>query len=204
MKALLRKEWIVSKNLLIISFVLNFVVLFIVSENQLPIYLGLMLALFNVRNIDGLDDKTEYHQMIQSMPVSRLQVVAGKVLFHLIQVFSYLVLIVLLNALMPNFQNNDLSNLIFTAGFAIILVMGYQLIYVVFGPQIMNYVVIVLFLIFMLFGWMIAHSGPVQAILNFITTVNQLSLILGGTLILLALSFIMFFITAKIYERKDL
>ncbi|AMB98728.1 hypothetical protein AWM75_01375 [Aerococcus urinaehominis] len=204
MRALLVKDWIVSRKLLILSLIILILVFFVVSDDQIPLILGLLISLFNMRNIDGLEDKNEYHALIQSMPVSRLEVVISKTIFHFLQVGINLSLIILLNNILPNLKANSIKEIFLTVAMAIMLILGYQLLYIIFGPVFMSYVTIIIFLVLIMFGWTLANSPFIQGVLKWLTSIKSATLILSSALIVLVVSALLLFLTVKVYESKDL
>lgn len=204
MRALLVKDWIVSRKLLILSLIILILVSFVVSNDQLPLILGLLLSMFNMRNIDGLEDKNEYHALIQSMPVSRLEVVISKTIFHFLQVGINLSIIILLNSILPNLKANSIKEVFLTVVMAILLILGYQLLYIIFGPVFMSYVTIIIFLVLITFGWTLANSAFIQGALRWLSSIKPATLILSSALIVLVVSALLLFLTVKVYESKDL
>ena len=204
MKALLYKDWQIGHKLLFLSLAVSLLVLFIVGDGQFPLSLGLMLALFNIRNIDGLDDKRPYQQLIQSLPVTRKEVVAGKILSHFIQVAILIIPIIGLNNLIPGYTANSLTEILLLGLLAVFLLVGYQFTYTLFGPDFMNYISIALFLLLITFGWTIFTSAFVQGLIRQLLTMDQTLLSLSASLFCLILASALFILTVKIYERKDL
>lgn len=156
-----------------------------------------------MRNIDGLEDENEYKILIQSMPVSRLEVVVSKIIFHLLQVGINLFVIVLLNGLLPNLKANSPREIFLTTILAIILILGYQFLYTFFGPVFMNYITVIFFLLFMLFGWTIARSSFIKGVIEWVLSIDQTILFIMLSLICLVLSTLILFVTLKVYEHKD-
>lgn len=204
MKALLNKDWQVSRNLLLLSLLVHYSVLFIIGDGQLPLAMGLVLALFQIRNIDGQDDKRAYRQLIQSLPVSRREVVAGKFLAHLLEMGVFLVPLILLNALLPAYKANSLSEVLLVGLLSLLLLAGYQFLYTVFGPVFMNYVTVIGFLLLISFGWTIVHSSFVQGLIQMLMAMDTSLLLLSASLLALGLAALFFLLTVKIYEGKDL
>ncbi|MDK8503200.1 ABC-2 transporter permease [Aerococcus sp. UMB1112A] len=204
MKALLVKDWLIGRKLLFLSLAVSLLVLFIVGDGQFPLTLGLMLALFNIRNMDGLDDKRTYRQLIQTLPVSRREVVAGKILSHLLQVATLILPLIILNAMIPGYRANSLTEILLLGLLAVFLLVGYQFTYTLFGPVFMNYISIALFILLITFGWTIFNSAFVQGLISYLQSLDPPLLVLSASLVCLILASALFILTVKIYERKDL
>ncbi|MDK6804416.1 ABC-2 transporter permease [Aerococcus sp. UMB7834] len=204
MKALLVKDWLIGRKLLFLSLVVSLLGLFIVGDGQFPLTLGLLLALIHIRNIDGLDDERVYQQLIQSLPVSRREVVAGKILSHLLQVATLILPLIILNAMIPGYRANSLTEILLLGLAAIVLLVGYQFFYTLFGPVFMNYVSVALFLVLITFGWTIFTSAFVQGLISYLQSLDPTLLVLSASLVCLGLASALFILTVKIYERKDL
>ena len=87
---------------------------------------------------------------------------------------------------------------------AILLILGYQLLYIIFGPVFMSYVTIIIFLVMIMFGWTLANSAFIQGALRWLSSIKPATLILSSALIALVVSALLLFLTVKVYESMDL
>lgn len=204
MLALIKKDFRVHSKLLLISLVTYAILLWIMTDQQIPMMITLVFAFLSIRTIDGVEEANHSIRLIQSLPVKRSEVVWAKHLVNFSYIFITSLTVFILNGLLTQLQSNGLGDLILVWSMGLLLVTVYNLLYLLLGPRWMTVAFFVLFILFVSFGWSLMRMPFFVRIIQFFQNAGSLKahLIVAG--IALVLSAIFIFISQQIYQKKDL
>ncbi|AXY26234.1 hypothetical protein CL176_09625 [Suicoccus acidiformans] len=204
MRALLNKEFIVNRKTQLLSLLIYLIISFLLNEGGLSLW---MAPVFTIKRLDiheRSDEKNESWQLINSLPVSRTQVLQSKFLFNFITSCVYILIPALINYLVPSFETTSLSTILLYLSLCAVLITVYHLLYLLFGPKVVGVVFILLFGFIIGAGPAILESSLAQNILTSLSSRSATSIQLLVSAILLAISAGVFSITLSRFKKMDL
>lgn len=204
MLALLNKEFVVN---FWTNFIGTLILIFsslITTTYQIPIYLSVFFVLLFVRNGDGKDELNRSDRLISSLPVSRTQILASKIIYGFSIGLVFLLIQTAFNYFIPGLTSNSLSEIIGILILIVFLLTAYQMFYLIFGPQIMNYIIILIFFAFITIIPIMINTGQFNRFFEFISQYNLNIIFMSVSVLMLMLTGLMFTINIKLYNSKDL
>ncbi|MDX8365988.1 ABC-2 transporter permease [Cytobacillus sp. IB215665] len=203
---LIRNEFHVHKVHLIVNLMLIFFLYFVARDNFPLLFIGLILTLLFTRNMYFYDIRNNSEVLMNSLPVSRKQIVTSKyvtvTLFALI-CFSFSMV---LNMFFNMYGKLTLFEFVTTLTILAIFMAFFFPSYYLFGPVFIRYAMVLLVVLIFAVGPMVLNLGVKNNFWGLLHLFEQYSIqfamsMLAVIAVLISLSWLLSY---RIYEAKEL
>lgn len=207
MRALLHKEYLVNRQVILMTVIILIVGGFIMADSfQIPMFLPLIFGALQPFSDAKNEDLSRSDILINSLPTTRKKIVLSKYLFSIIIVFFYFSLVYVINAVMPIFVPNTLNETLLSGMFVVLFLALYYPIFYLLGPRFLTVGMSVLAFLVLAVVFPVMNIGARNKYWGIETYINSLSEIqLMTTILIISVAFITvsYFLSGSIYKKKD-
>ncbi|UFJ41534.1 ABC-2 transporter permease [Brevibacillus humidisoli] len=203
---LLLKEWIISKTTIAINMTLLLVTSLVTSDGQVPIYLPIIFGCVFIFGNSFQEYKNNSEVLVNSLPVSRPQIVASKYLASLLFGAVVTSFAAVLNMLLPVFAVYEMLHIVLSISLIGLFAAVYFPLYYLLGPRFIQYGFLALMLLCITVLPMVVNLGVKNGFWGLAAVFEQVSpallslAFLGVATVLLLVSWV---ISVRLYLRKE-
>ena len=207
MQALLHKEYLVNRQVILMTVIILIVGGFIMADSfQIPMLLPIVFGSLQPFSDAKNEDLSRSDILINSLPTTRKKIVLSKYLFSIMIVFFYFSLVYMINAVMPIFEPNTLSETLLSGMSVVLFLAIYYPIFYLLGPRFLTVGMSILALLVLTIVFPVINIGARNKYWGIETCVNSLSEIQLMTTILIISVIVItvsYFLSVSLYKKKD-
>ncbi len=207
MQALLHKEYLVNRQVILMTVIILIVGGFIMADSfqipmLLPLIFGALQPFSNAKN----EDLSRSDILINSLPTTRKKIVLSKYIFSIIIVFFYFSLVYVINFVMPIYEPNTLNETLLSGMSVVLFLALYYPLFYLLGPRFLTVGMTVLAFLVLAVVFPLINIGARNKYWGIETYVNSLSeLQVVTTILIISVTVITvsYFLSGSIYKKKD-
>lgn len=207
MQALLHKEYLVNRQVILMTVIILIVGGIIMADSfQIPMLLPLIFGALQPFADAKNEDLNRSDILINSLPTTRKKIVLSKYLFSIIIVFFYFSLVYVINFVMPIYEPNTLNETLLSGMSVVLFLALYYPLFYLLGPRFLTVGMTVLAFIVLAVVFPLINIGARNKYWGIETYVNSLSeLQLVTTILIISVTVITvsYFLSGSIYKKKD-